>query len=61
MNATIAYIASKAEYIPPLVYSRDNADKIVFRVKASIEGASELISGVPVTVLVDPSDERKIV
>ena len=53
MNATIAYIASTAEYIPPLVYSRDNADKIVFRIKAAIHDDTKLIAGVPVTVVVE--------
>lgn len=55
MNATIAYIASKAEYIPPLIFSRDNADKIVFRVKAAIQGDTALIAGIPVTVVIEPS------
>lgn len=53
MNAKIAYIASKAEYIPPLIYSRENADKIVFRVKAAIQGNTRLIAGVPVTVVIE--------
>ncbi len=55
MNATIVYIAAKAEYIPPLVYSRDNADKIVFRIKAAIQDDAQLIAGVPVTVVAESS------
>jgi HlyD family secretion protein len=30
----IAYVAPEAEYAPPLVYSRDNQDKLVFRIRA---------------------------
>lgn len=52
-TAIIDYISPKAEYMPPLVYSRDNFDKIVFRVKASVRGNNSLISGEPVTVIVE--------
>jgi HlyD family secretion protein len=57
-KAKIAYISSKAEYVPPLIYSRENADKIVFRIKAAIYGNSGLIAGLPVTVLVGPSNGK---
>ncbi len=49
-QATIRYISPKAEYIPPLVYSRENNDKLVFRVKASIEHPSQFKPGQPVCV-----------
>lgn len=53
LTAEIVYISPKAEYLPPLVYSRDNADKIVFRIKASTHTKALLISGAPVTVTVE--------
>ncbi len=44
-QATIRYISPKAEYIPPLVYSNENADKLVFRVKASIHHPEQFKPG----------------
>ena len=49
-QASISYISPRAEYIPPLVYSRDNTDKLVFRVKAAIAHPSQFKPGQPVTV-----------
>ena len=48
--ATICYISPQAEYIPPLVYSRENQDKLVFRVKAKIAHAERFKAGQPVIV-----------
>ena len=48
--AVISYISPDAEYLPPLVYSRENDDKIIFRVKAQIEKANLFKPGQPVTV-----------
>ncbi len=50
-NATINYISPEAQYMPPLVYSRDNADKIVFRIKAVLEQPGLFKPGQPVTVI----------
>lgn len=49
--AKVTYISPKSEYIPPLVYSRDNMDKIVFRVKAEPVEGGELTPGLPVTIM----------
>lgn len=51
--AKITYISPEAEYMPPLVYSRDNMDKIVFKIKSVAENEERLIPGLPVTVFVD--------
>lgn len=54
--AKITYIAQEAEYVPPLVYSSDNMDKLVFKVKAvPVKQDVDLISGLPVTITVDKS------
>ncbi|MCR9192956.1 MAG: HlyD family efflux transporter periplasmic adaptor subunit [Gammaproteobacteria bacterium] len=53
--AKIAYISPKAEYVPPLIYSRDNTDKLVFRIKASVPGNNPLIFGEPVIVTLEPA------
>ncbi|AHE67973.1 HlyD family secretion protein [Legionella oakridgensis] len=49
-KAVINYISPEAEFIPPLVYSRENSDKLVFRVKASIEKPNQFKPGQPVIV-----------
>ncbi len=46
----IAYIAPEAEYAPPLVYSRDNQDKLVFRIRAKPSNPLLYKPGQPVTV-----------
>ncbi len=50
-KAKIVYISSEAEYIPPLVYSRENSDKIVFRIKAKIENPVLFKPGQPVNIV----------
>ena len=55
-QAAIQYISPEAEYVPPLVYSRDNRDKLVFRVKASIHDAAKFKPGQPVVVMVSNND-----
>lgn len=54
-RAQIVYIASDAEYMPPLVYSRNNSDKIVFRIKADILRRDRLFPGEPVVVYIGAS------
>jgi len=49
-QATISYISPTAEYIPPLVYSNENTDKLVFRVKASLHNPEQFKPGEPVVV-----------
>ncbi len=49
-EAVISYISPDAEYTPPLVYSRDNYSKLVFRVKAQIHSDKIFKPGQPVVV-----------
>lgn len=49
-EAVINYISPEAEYLPPLVYSRSNYDKLVFRIKASPEKPGLFKPGQPVTI-----------
>lgn len=55
-QAVIQYISPEAEYVPPLVYSRENRDKLVFRVKATLAHPAQFKPGQPVVVMV-PADE----
>lgn len=49
-KATIYYVSPEAEYMPPLIYSRDNNSKLVFRIKASVPDFNQYKPGQPVTV-----------
>ncbi|CEK09572.1 HlyD family secretion protein [Legionella hackeliae] len=51
-TAVINYISPEAEYVPPLVFSRENNDKLVFRIKARIDQPEKFKPGQPVTVLI---------
>ncbi len=55
-QAAIYYISPEAEYVPPLVYSRDNRDKLVFRIKANIHDSVKFKPGQPVVVTVSNHD-----
>ena len=50
--AKIQYISPEAEYLPPLVYSRQNMDKLVFRIKATMPHPEQFKPGQPVVVTV---------
>lgn len=49
-EALVQYISPTAEYIPPLVYSNENTDKLVFRVKARPKYPTQYKPGQPVVV-----------
>ena len=57
--AKVTYISKKSEYIPPLVYSRDNMDKIVFKVKGEPVEDGELTPGLPVTITLGKNNVRR--
>lgn len=50
--ATIRYVASEAEYTPPVIYSNETRDKLVFMVEAwpAVADAGLLHPGQPLTV-----------
>jgi HlyD family secretion protein len=52
IDAQVAYIAPRAEFTPPVIYSRDNRSRLVFLVEAkpAAEGAARLHPGQPVDV-----------
>jgi len=49
-EAKLDYIAREAEYVPPLVYSRDNYEKLVFRIRAKPLKPNLFKPGQPVTI-----------
>lgn len=52
LQATIRYIASEAEYTPPIIYSEQTRAKLVFMIEAGVkpDDAMRLHPGQPVTV-----------
>ena len=52
LTATVDYISSKAEYTPPVIFSREERTKLVFKVIARPESADlqSIHLGQPVTV-----------
>ena len=56
LAAEITFIATQAEFTPPVIYSKDNREKLVFRVEARPLGdAAALKVGQPVDVTIEAS------
>ena len=52
----ISYIANVAQYTPPIIYSREQREKLVFRIEARIDSPnlSRIHLGQPVTIELEP-------
>ena len=52
VNAAITFIATQAEFTPPVIYSKDNRSKLVYLVEArtAAADAAKLHPGQPVDV-----------
>jgi len=50
IKATISFIAAQEEYTPPVIFSVENRDKLVFKVEARAPGGLKLHPGQPVDV-----------
>ena len=50
MGATVNYIAPKAEFTPPVIYSLETRDKLVFRIEAQPDEPRLLNSGQPLDI-----------
>lgn len=48
--ATISYVAREPQFTPPVIYSLDQRDKLVFLIEARFEGATPIRPGMPVDV-----------
>lgn len=49
ITARITYMASDPQYTPPIIYSREERARLVFRAEALLEHADGLLPGQPVT------------
>lgn len=54
LTATISYISSRAEYTPPVIYSKDSRGKLVYWIEAKVDPAiaAKVNPGEPVEVFV---------
>ena len=50
LTAKIAYVSPRAEFTPPVIYSRGNRERLVFLVEATPERPAELAPGQPIDV-----------
>jgi len=51
MPAKISYIASTAEFTPPVIYSKDSREKLVFLIEARLNQNHSMHPGLPVDIL----------
>jgi HlyD family secretion protein len=49
-TAHISRVANEPQFTPPVIYSLDQKDKLVFLIEARVDGASPIQPGMPVTV-----------
>jgi HlyD family secretion protein len=58
LHAKINFIAREAEFTPPVIFSREQREKLVYLVEARPEGdAAALTAGQPVTVTLGPGQQ----
>ena len=50
LSATIAFVSPRPEFTPPIIYSREARDRLVFMVEARPENPAGLVPGLPVDV-----------
>lgn len=51
LAATISYVSPRPEFTPPVIYSREARDRLVFMVEARPRGGGSLVPGLPVDVV----------
>jgi HlyD family secretion protein len=55
LSATVEFVSTEAEFTPPIIYSKDSRDKLVFRVDARPEGDTAALKvGQPLDVRLVP-------
>jgi HlyD family secretion protein len=50
LSAKISYVSPRPEFTPPIIFSRDSRDRLVFMVEALPAGPANLMPGLPVDV-----------
>lgn len=54
--ATISFISTEAEFTPPVIFSREERQKLVFRIEARPDAGADLRVGLPITVTLAEKD-----
>ncbi len=55
LTADVEFVASEAEFTPPIIYSKDSRDKLVFRVDARPAGDATMLKvGQPLDITLEP-------
>jgi HlyD family secretion protein len=57
LKARVSFIARTAEFTPPVIYSLEERNKLVFMIEALPETPENLRVGQPVTVTLAPRDQ----
>ena len=50
LSARISFVSPRPEFTPPIIFSRDSRDRLVFMVEAYPTAATKLMPGLPVDV-----------
>lgn len=54
IKAKVSYISPSAEYTPPVIYSTESRDKLVFMVEAAFESVNDALNvGLPVSIRIE--------
>ena len=59
MTATVDFVATRPEYTPPIIYSLDARQKLVYMVEAVPSDPNALVPGQPMDVAPTASDLRR--
>ncbi|HET9429012.1 MAG TPA: HlyD family efflux transporter periplasmic adaptor subunit [Allosphingosinicella sp.] len=51
LTATVSFVSPRPEFTPPIIYSRDSRDRLVFMVEARPDDRRSLVPGLPVDVI----------
>jgi HlyD family secretion protein len=56
VTATISFVAREPQFTPPVIYSLDQREKLVYLVEARVGGATPIRPGMPVDVRLSGND-----
>jgi HlyD family secretion protein len=59
LTARVSFIARTAEFTPPVIYSLEERNKLVFMVEALPSSPESMRVGQPVSVTMVPREQRK--
>jgi HlyD family secretion protein len=51
LGATVSFVSPRPEFTPPVIYSRETRDRLVFMVEARPDNGGQLVPGLPVDVV----------